>query len=241
MFLWRRIDRDCTFLYIRHKKFTWKLRIVQGNLFHFQYSPKSKNLSCHEGILDRIMGYPEQRIAIETIFNDLELKSLKKGHRISLASYKWLRKATKQFLLEVDVNIEERDKNGKSLLHFAARIYDQTFLECILGKFDDVNLRDLTNVTPFHEACNYGNYHGAKRLLEHGANVNDVTLNGDTGLMLLANRKEHDSKFFKLLLQYNADCEIENQNSMRAVDIARQTNKHSTVISLIHPFLSQMC
>lgn len=241
MFLWKRIDGNCLFLYIRYKSFTWKLRIVQGNILHFQYSPKSKCLTCHEGMLDRIVGYPEQRIPIERIFTDLELKSIKKGHKISLASYKWIKNVTKQFLLELDVNIEQRDRKGKTLLHFAARIHDQIFLNCILSKFDTVNLNDLTNVTPFHEACNFNNYQAARTLLEHGANVNDVTLNGYTGLMLLAQQKEHNPKFFKLLLQYNADCEIENHNSMRAVDIARQTNKNSTVISLIHPFLSQMC
>ena len=58
--------------------------------------------------------------------------------------------------------------------------------------------------------------------------------------MLLARRKKHDTKLVKLLLKYNASCEATNKEGLRAIDIARNLNKNSPIIKLIHPMFSQM-
>ena len=85
-----------------------------------------------------------------------------------------------------------------------------------------------------------GLYENAKMLLESGADPNISSNNGTTCLMLLAKSKKHDTKLVKLLLKYNASCEAENNDSMRALDIARNVHKNSPIIKLIHPMFSQI-
>ena len=239
-FLWKTFQDDNKFLHIQYKNCTWSLKIKQGNILNFQYWPRRKVLNCAEGVLDKRVGWPEHRISVETMLRELEEKAKSKAFKVSINSYRWFKRVTLNYLREVDIDMNERTQNGKSLLHLAAKIQHPFLLKCLINKFEDVNLVDKVFMTPLHEACKEGCLENAKLLLENGANVNALTARGNTPLMFLANRDDHDPKFVKLLLKYNAKCDIENNNSMRAIDIARQSCKASPIISLIHPMFSQV-
>lgn len=240
LFVWKTFGKNCIFLYLRHKITTWKLKIVQGNRVFFEYKPITKTLTSSEGILDKIVGFPEERLAIEDIFQDLKSKADNTKFKISTVPYKWMSKLSTKCLLELEVNLGRRTSDGKTILHYCAKIADPLFLKCFLSKFEDVDGVDVNGKTPLHEACESENYFAAKLLLKAGSNVNAVTKSGNTALMILSDRKNHDPKFFKLLLKYNASTELENMNGMRAIDIARIQNKNSSIIMLIHPMFSQM-
>ena len=239
-FIWKTLQVQNNLLHIQHKRNTWSLCISKGNLLHFEYKPLKRILVCNEGILDKVVGWPIERISVEQMFKELEGRSSSRNAKVSNNSFKWLKRTTKDYLKEVEINIHETCKFGKSLLHVASKIPDPFFLQCLISKFEDVNLVDKSFMTPLHEACRAGCLENARLLLSYGASVNSITSTGNTPLMLLANRTNPDLKLAKLLVKYNASCDIENNDNMRAVDIARQICKTSPLIPIIHPFYSQV-
>ena len=238
-FLWKTNDKNGKSLFLRHKNAVWKLKVFKSHLFHFVYSPSKRDLICHEGVLDKFMGWPQQRRSLELLFEDLNAIS-QKSRSVSPLPFKYILKMSTTFLRELDVNLEGVTKNDRrTLLHYAAKI-DNQFLNYLLPKFKNTDPVDKNGFTPLHLACAAGLLENAKTLLEWGANVNKLTVNGDSCLMILSKRKNHDVKFFKLLLKHNATCDLYNKDNMRAVDLVREKNQSASVIKLIHPMYSQM-
>ena len=241
-FAWKTFQDDYQILYLRHKMVLWILKIYHGNLFHFDYHPSGNQLSCHEASLDKFVGWPDEKIQVDELiqnfFNQVQRKDcLPKTNSIT----KWLDKCSRQYLQELGCNIDKRCPKGKSLLHFVSRLENNMYLKCLIKKFHDVDIFDLKGMTPLHEACYTGNYEAAKILLEEGANPNlSINSTKQTCLMLAAMRKKATEKFIKLLLKYNAKTNAEDLNGMRAVDHARQVNKDSCLLKLLHPILSQI-
>jgi len=239
-FIYKTLEVSYNVLHIRHQRNSWSLRISQGNLLHFQYMPKKRQLHCNEGILDKTVGWPIERNSVAQMFRELEGKAKSKSAKVTTNTFKWIKKSTKEYLKEIDIDINEISMHGKSLLHAAAKVNDPFYLLSIISKFDDVNQIDKIFVTPLHEACRAGCLENAKILLNRGASVNALTANGNTPLMLLAHRSNPDLGLAKLLLRHNAQCDIENNDGMRAVDIARQVCKNNPLIPIIHPLYSQL-
>ena len=242
MFLWKNFEKDFINLFLRYKKITWKLRIMHSDLLHFDYHLSTNNLICHEGVLDKIVGWPKQRQQALNIFNKESLAlsacskyKIKKSHEKVL---NWVSRSTIQYLLDIDIDIALRSPHNESLLHFAARIPNTMFIKCIIDKFKTVNVFDKNKLTPLHEACKYGQYENAKILLEHQADVDLMDNLGRTSLMLTVDKRHHDEKLVRLLLKYNANCNLESQDGMRAIDYARQIDPKSIIIPLINTFLS---
>lgn len=239
LFVWKTLGKNGKSLFLRHKNAVWKLKVLKSNLFHFVYNPTKRELICHEGVLDKFMGWPQQRRSLDLLFGDLNAIN-QKSRSVSTLPFKYILKVSTTFLREMDVNIEGVTKNERrTLLHFAAKI-DNQFLTYLLPKFKDIDPVDKNGFTPLHLACEAGLLENAKILLEWGADVNKLTKNGDSSLIILSKRKQHDIKFFKLLLKHNAICDLYNQEGMRAVDFVREKNKSASVIKLIHPMYSQM-
>ena len=239
LFLWKTLDKAGKHLFLRHKNAVWKLKVVKSNLFHFDYVPSKRELICHEGVLDKFMGWPEHRRSVDLLFRDLDA-IIKKSRSVSPVPFKYIMKVSSRFLEEMDVDIEmTTQKDGQTLLHFAAKV-DNQYLQCLIPKFKDVDIFDKNGFTPLHLACSAGLLENAKTLLEWGADVNRVSKNGTSCLMILAQKKQHDLKLFKLLLKYNASCDLTDNDNMRAIDFARERNRNSAVTKLIHPMFSQM-
>ena len=209
---------------------------MKANLINLCYHPLKKKMISKEGIPDKAICWPEYRLGIEDL-----LKELKSNRKLPLEPFKFIRNSTESYLDEIEVNLTKCDfPTGASLLHFAAgRDYSQ-YLQCIVHKFENKNLIDREGFTPLHYSCKMGLWENARILLESGADANISANDGTTCLMLLAKRKKHDPKLVKLLLKYNASCEAENNENMRALDIARNWDKNSPIIKLIHPMFSQI-
>ena len=242
LYSWKTLDENWKILFIRHKMLTWKLKIAQGNMFHFDYNLSEKSMICNEGILDKMVGWPEEKFLMEKLVNTLNYQTFNdKKDKLSQQTFKWLLKCSSQYLAELGYNFLATNKKGQTLLHFAARAKDPNYIQCILPKYSSVNIFDNDNVSPLHEACQHGNYEVAKKLLEENADANArIKSTGQTCLMLVAGKADQDAKFVKLLLKYNANCDLEDIHGMRAVDFARQICKKSPIIQLIHPILSQI-
>lgn len=209
---------------------------MKANLINLCYHPLKKKMISKEGIPDKAICWPEYRLGIEDL-----LKELKSNRKLPLEPFKFIRNSTESYLDEIEVNLTKCDfPTGASLLHFAAGRDCSQYLQCIVHKFENKNLIDREGFTPLHYSCKMGLWENARILLESGADANISANDGTTCLMLLAKRKKHDPKLVKLLLKYNASCEAENNESMRALDIARNFDKNSPIIKLIHPMFSQI-
>ena len=244
MFLWKDFEKDYINLFLRYRKITWKLRIMHSDLIHFDYHLSRKSLICHEGVLDKTVGWPKQRQKVLDIFNkeNLALSACskyrsKKSHEKVL---NWVLKSSMQYLLDMDIDIELRSPYNESLLHFAARIQNSLYIKSLITKFKTVNVTDLNLSTPLHEACKYGNYENVRILLEHQADVNLMDNLGKTSLMIAVDKRYHDENLVRLLLKHNANCNLESHDGMRAVDYARQVDPKSKIIPLINTFLSEV-
>ena len=244
MFLWKDFKKDYINLFLRYKKITWKLRIIHSDILHFDYHLSRKSLICHEGVLDKTVGWPKQRQKVLDIFNkeNLALSACskyrsKKSHEKVL---NWVLKSSMQYLLDMDIDIELRGPLNESLLHFTARIQNSMYIKSLINKFKTVNVTDLNLSTPLHEACKYGNYENVRILLEHHADVNLMDNLGKTSLMIAVDKRYHDENLVRLLLKHNANCNLESHDGMRAVDYARQGDPKSKIIPLINTFLSEV-
>ena len=234
--MWKSYEAKSKFLLLRHKNCLWKLKVVKANLINLCYHPLKKKMISKEGIPDKAICWPEYRLGIEDL-----LKELKSNRKLPLEPFKFIRNSTESYLDEIEVNLTKCDfPTGASLLHFAAGRDCSQYLQCIVHKFENKNLIDREGFTPLHYSCKMGLWENARILLESGADANISANDGTTCLMLLAKRKKHDPKLVKLLLKYNASCEAENNENMRALDIARNFDKNSPIIKLIHPMFSQI-
>ena len=241
-FAWKTFQNDYQILHLRHRMVLWILKIYHGNLYHFDYHPSTNQLVCHEANLDKLVGWPDEKFQVDELFDSLFHPLHKKEYFQKQADFtKLLEKTSGQYLKEIGCNIDKKCPSGKSLLHFASRIENHRFLQSIIKKFHSVDLFDSKGMTPLHEACQTGNFETAKLLLEEGANPNlKILPTKQTCLMLAAMRKKQCEKFIKLLLKYNAKTDDEDFYGMRAVDHARQVNRQSCLLKLLHPMLSQI-
>ena len=235
-FLWKEFEKNGKILYLRHKKSLWMLKIAHRNILSFEYMIANRDLRCSEGICRLSVNWPEMWSDCDSLFLDLEKKLMKKGINNTTANtYKWLLRCSKQFLLELNINIEKATRNGKTLLHLVARIDNPLMMQAVLSKFDIIDIRCSNGVTPLHEACKYGVLVTAQMLLDtKKADVNAKTPHADTCLILLAKRKEQNEKFYNLLLKNGAKRGDFNNDQMRAVDYVPKTFRK--IKNLLDPF-----
>lgn len=137
-----------------------------------------------------------------------------------------------QKLLEYNVNINEVNKNGNSLMHISI-IADQVNIMVYLK--DKLNLSiyitDKIGSTPLHFACFLGSENCLNVLLSWIHDVNVKNEEGNTPLHYLVfsgkkflNNKIEKSKLIKKLVMKGADLNIKNNKGLTALDLARSRN-----------------
>ena len=235
IFTWKEFKRDGSYVFLRYKKTTWTLAVTNGNLFEIEYDILENKMSTKAGEMDKIVGWPQQRMSTNKMIEEVNLKIDGKLKQLSRSTYKWIKKVPEQYLNSMSIDLDGVNEDGFTLLHILSDIDESKYVKCIIEKIQNVDPCDNSGQTPLHRACSSASYKTAKLLLHYGANVNAVTENGDTPLMMLAMQKKHNLSFFKLLLDYNAKRDVENKDNMRAVDLARMSNSKGDVIKLIRP------
>ena len=94
------------------------------------------------------------------------------------------------FLVEHGANMDLRDKNGETVLHYAAVHYSdrksiiscREVLSCLIKNGADVDARTNEECTPLMKASLNGHYNVVECLVKHGADVKLQDKNGDTAL-----------------------------------------------------------
>ena len=231
---WKEFKRDGTFVFLRHKKTTWSFPVKNGNLFDIEYHIFDNKMTSSAGEMDRIVGWPKQRMSIIKMIEELNLRKSSKFKKLSKSTYKWIKKVPRQYLEILDMDLDLVNEDGLTLLHVLAETKESKYMEWNIDKTKIVDAADNEGKTPLHKACDASNVNTAKILLLNGANINAVTKNGNTPLMLLASQKKPDQSFVKMLLDFNAKKDIENHEKMRAIDLAQMSMETNEAIKLFN-------
>ena len=137
---------------------------------------------------------------------------------LSLASWLGKPKIVEIFVSKPnkDTFLEEKDKNGQTALHLAAKNGHQNALLLLLNAKANYMTKDNYGNTPLHLCAGYGHLSCTKALLylaEHQSydlNISSQNFKGDTPLHLAG--KHGFINIVKLLVEYGADRMLTNQN-----------------------------
>ncbi|EAY16490.1 hypothetical protein TVAG_348000 [Trichomonas vaginalis G3] len=128
-------------------------------------------------------------------------------------------------------NINEKDDNGKTSLHFAAKNNIKETAELFISYGANINEKDNNGETAFHIAAENNSKEIAELLISHGANINEKDKYGQTTLHIAA---ENNSKeIAELLISHGANINEKDKYGQTALNIAAYYNNKETAELLI--------
>lgn len=235
IFAWKEFLNNGMRVLMRHNRTTWNFDASHSSRFDVSYNWLENKMLLDESEMEKTVGWPSERMDIRDLKFEIKQKKHGKIKQLSRSTYKWMMQVPEQYLKCMDIDLDEADTKGRTLLHYLARINDYKNMNCIMGKVKYIDAFDDNHWTPLHKACSAGSFKAAKFLVRNGANVNHLTSDGNSPLMLLAKNKKNDLNLIKLLLECNAKRHIENIDRMRAIDIATMNNAEEKVKQLLKP------
>jgi ankyrin repeat protein len=119
--------------------------------------------------------------------------------------------ATIRMLMKRHADVNARQGDGATALHWASQWNDLETAKLLIGARARVNAADNDGVTPLSLACLNGSAAMAELLLKAGANPNVAQLNGDTPLIIAA--RTGNAQLVKILLASGAN--------MNATEVSR--------------------
>ena len=235
LFIWKELKKHQSYIFMRHSKTTWKLEVTNGNKYMIEYHIKDSKMTTNAGELEKSVGWPLHRMGIQEMIQETKLKVNKKSKDLSIKTYKWIKQIPLQYLNSMDVDLEEPDETGTTLLHILSGMNEYKLVKCLLDKIEYIDPRDDNGQTPLHKACALAKFKTAKLLLRNGADVNAITNDGESPLTILSSHGKHDLGLLKLVLDLNADRSYENKKQMRPIDLAKINGAKKDVVSLLRP------
>ena len=237
LFTWKEFKKDMLYIFLRHKKTTWTIDVTNGNLFSIEYNVSNNRMTTSAGELEKTNGWPTQRMSLSQMIDEAKLKMESKVKHLSRQTYKWIKQAPLQYISSMDLDLDEANDDGISLLHVLSTMNETKSMTCLIDKVQNIDPIDYLGETPLHKACINSSFKAAKLLIEHGANVNALTKSGDSPLTLLSAHRRCDISLFKLLLDLNAKRDHVNNDNMRPIDISKQSNLKSEITKLLKPIV----
>ena len=127
-----------------------------------------------------------------------------------------------QYQIGIQSNkLNEWSSDGFTLIGLASFFGKKDIVELLLDRKADVNIPSNNDfrVTPLHSAAAVSQYEIAQLLLQNGAKINAVQMNGVTPLHSAANNG--NVEMVKLFLENGADKNLRMKDGKLAVDLAR--------------------
>ena len=128
--------------------------------------------------------------------------------------------------------INTRDvTTGQSALHVVVARRDLTWIQFLIAKGANVNIRDNKGMTPLVQACELGFIEGVDELIKSGARVEDANNTGETPLISAVHRR--DLTLVRLLIKAGANPDRPDNSGRSARDYAALEGKSSAVLGEI--------
>lgn len=151
------------------------------------------------------------------------------------AGYKFLEavrkkdgEAVEKALSDSSTIVNTRDvTTGDSALHIVTQRRDLTWLNFLLSKGGNANIRNDRGVTPLVIAVSLGWADGAQLLIERGARVNDPDNNGETPLIAAVHQR--NVELVRRLLKAGADATRADNSGRTARDYAALMGSDSAI------------
>ena len=150
-------------------------------------------------------------------------------------SYKFLEAVKKKEGQQVTDMLAEGSPNlvstrdvtsGETALHLVTQRRDPTWLQFLIARGANVNVRDGRGVTPLVLACNLNFVEGVEALIKAGARIDDTNGSGETPLITAVHNR--NVPLVRILLQAGANPDRADNSGRTARDYA--TLAGSTVI-----------
>ena len=87
-------------------------------------------------------------------------------------------------LLQMNIDINERDTNGDTPLHIACKAGNLNTCKLLLDRHCEIDLLNDNGDTALHVACRHGNNQVYKEVLNRGSDINAKNNDGDTPLLI---------------------------------------------------------
>lgn len=128
--------------------------------------------------------------------------------------------------------INTRDlTSGESALHMVTKRRDLTWMQFLIARGANVNIRDSKGATPLVAACNLSFVEGAALLVEFGARVDESNSAGETPLITAVHNR--NIEMIRILLKAGANPDRADNSGRSARDYARLAPNAATLLSEI--------
>src|SRR5579863_7026868 len=125
-----------------------------------------------------------------------------------------------QQLLRDGAKVNQRDRNGKTAIHYAAQSKNVVVVQTLIQAGADVNATSAGNVTPLMLSVDmaFGQPDISLALIKAGADVNAADEDGNTALIIAAT--ESSDEVFQTLLEKGANVNARGLNGGTALHYA---------------------
>jgi ankyrin repeat protein len=128
--------------------------------------------------------------------------------------------------------INTRDvTSGETALHLVTARRDLTWMQFLISKGANVNLRDVKGVTPLVIACNLGFIEGVELLVEKGARLDESNNTGETPLISAVHNR--NIALLRILLKAGANPDRTDNSGRSARDYAQLEGKGGSLLTEI--------
>lgn len=128
--------------------------------------------------------------------------------------------------------INTRDlTSGETALHLVTKRRDLTWMQFLIGKGANVNMRDNKGATALVAACNLNFIEGAALLVEYGGRVDESNSAGETPLITAVHNR--NTELMRILLKAGANPDRADNSGRSARDYARLASNAATLLGEI--------
>lgn len=124
-----------------------------------------------------------------------------------------------EFLHQKEINFNLKNNVGNTLLSCCILVKNIQLIEALIALKEHINIDiDINESTPINIAIINNNFHIVKLLINSGADVNRVSDEGNTPLMLSS--YHHNLEIFNYILTKNPNIEVKNKKGYNALMFA---------------------
>jgi ankyrin repeat protein len=139
--------------------------------------------------------------------------------------------AVSSLLTNQEIDVNERQPDGTTALHWAAHRDDAEIVDLLIGAKANPNLANGYGITPLTIACTNGNATIVQKLLEAGASANAALPSGETVLMTCS--RSGNAEAVEVLLQRGADPNARENERQQTALMWAVAQKHPGVAKVL--------